>query len=108
MFIGEGPGFHEDKQGLPFVGRSGDYLEKMLKLINLRRDQVFIANVVKHRPPENRDPLPDEMAAKYVEMGTAMRTGKMWEDYLNHRPQQFGETKLEDFAKEFAEAYNAG
>ncbi len=63
MFIGEGPGFNEDKKGLPFVGRSGDYLEKMLKLINLQRDQVFIANVVKHRPPENRDPLPDEMAA---------------------------------------------
>jgi len=63
MFIGEGPGYNEDKQGLPFVGRSGDYLEKMLKLINLDRKQVFIANVVKHRPPENRDPLPDEMAA---------------------------------------------
>ncbi len=63
MFIGEGPGFNEDKKGLPFVGRSGDYLEKMLKLINLQRDQVFIANVVKHRPPDNRDPLPDEMAA---------------------------------------------
>ncbi len=63
MFIGEGPGFHEDKQGLPFVGRSGNYLEKMLKLINLRREDVFIANVVKHRPPDNRDPLPDEMAA---------------------------------------------
>ncbi len=62
MFIGEGPGFNEDKQGLPFVGRSGDYLEKLLKIINLRREQVFIANVVKHRPPENRDPLPDEMA----------------------------------------------
>lgn len=63
MFIGEGPGFHEDKQGLPFVGRSGDYLEKLLMMINLRRDQVFIANVVKHRPPENRDPLPDEILA---------------------------------------------
>lgn len=63
MFIGEGPGFNEDKQGLPFVGRSGDYLEKLLKLINLRRDQVFIANVVKHRPPENRDPMPDEITA---------------------------------------------
>lgn len=61
MFIGEGPGYHEDKQGLPFVGRSGDYLEKMLKLINLERSQVFIANVVKHRPPDNRDPLPDEI-----------------------------------------------
>jgi len=63
MFIGEGPGFNEDKKGLPFVGRSGDYLEKLLKIINLQREQVFIANVVKHRPPENRDPLPDEMAA---------------------------------------------
>lgn len=62
MFIGEGPGFNEDKKGLPFVGRSGDYLEKMLKLINLNREQVFITNVVKHRPPENRDPLPDEIA----------------------------------------------
>ncbi len=63
MFVGEGPGFHEDKQGLPFVGRSGDYLNSLLSLIGLKRDQVFITNVVKHRPPENRDPLPDEMAA---------------------------------------------
>ncbi|MBA3870601.1 MAG: uracil-DNA glycosylase [Anaerolineae bacterium] len=63
MFIGEGPGFNEDKKGLPFVGRSGDYLEKLLKIINLDRKTVFITNVVKHRPPENRDPLPDEMAA---------------------------------------------
>lgn len=63
MFIGEGPGFHEDKQGLPFVGRSGDYLNYLLKLIDLDRSQVFITNVVKHRPPENRDPLPDEIMA---------------------------------------------
>ena len=63
MFIGEGPGFHEDRQGLPFVGRSGDYLTYLLKLINLERDQVFITNVVKHRPPENRDPTPDEIIA---------------------------------------------
>lgn len=63
MFIGEGPGFHEDRQGLPFVGRSGDYLEKLLKMINLQRQQVFIANVVKHRPPDNRDPQPDEIIA---------------------------------------------
>lgn len=63
MFIGEGPGFYEDKQGLPFVGRSGDLLNKMLKLIGLERDHVFITNVVKHRPPENRDPLPDEILA---------------------------------------------
>jgi DNA polymerase len=63
MFIGEGPGFYEDKQGLPFVGRSGDLLNKMLKLIGLGRDSVFITNVVKHRPPDNRDPQPDEMLA---------------------------------------------
>lgn len=61
MFIGEGPGFHEDKQGLPFVGRSGDYLNYLLGLINLSREEVFITNVVKCRPPENRDPLPDEI-----------------------------------------------
>lgn len=63
MFIGEGPGFHEDQKGLPFVGRSGDYLESLLRLLNLKREQVFIANVVKHRPPDNRDPLPDEILA---------------------------------------------
>jgi len=63
MFIGEGPGFHEDKQGLPFVGRSGEYLDYLLNLIGLKRDQVFIGNVVKHRPPDNRDPLPDEILA---------------------------------------------
>jgi DNA polymerase len=61
MFIGEGPGYNEDKQGLPFVGRSGAYLESLLKLIKLKRDDVFITNVVKCRPPENRDPLPAEI-----------------------------------------------
>ncbi len=63
MFVGEGPGFYEDKQGLPFVGRSGDYLDYLLNLIGLKREQVFITNVVKHRPPENRDPMPDEILA---------------------------------------------
>lgn len=63
MFIGEGPGFNEDQQGLPFVGRSGDLLVKLLKMIGLERDQVFIANVVKCRPPDNRDPQPDEIIA---------------------------------------------
>ncbi|MCC6804866.1 MAG: uracil-DNA glycosylase [Anaerolineae bacterium] len=61
MFIGEGPGYNEDRQGLPFVGRSGTYLEALLKLINLTRNEVFITNVVKCRPPENRDPLPVEI-----------------------------------------------
>ncbi len=61
LFIGEGPGFNEDKQGLPFVGQSGKYLERLLALITLTRDDVFITNVVKCRPPENRDPLPVEI-----------------------------------------------
>lgn len=63
LFIGEGPGFNEDKQGLPFVGRSGQYLDYLLGLIGLKRAQVFITNVVKHRPPDNRDPQPDEIIA---------------------------------------------
>lgn len=63
MLIGEGPGFYEDRQGRPFVGRSGDLLEKLLASIGLSRGDVFIANVVKCRPPDNRDPLPDEIEA---------------------------------------------
>lgn len=61
MFIGEAPGFHEDQQGLPFVGASGKYLDELLAKIGLKRDQVFITNVVKCRPPGNRDPQPDEI-----------------------------------------------
>lgn len=61
LFIGEGPGQREDELGLPFVGRSGDLLVKLLRGIGLTRDQVFIANVVKCRPPGNRDPEPDEI-----------------------------------------------
>jgi uracil-DNA glycosylase len=63
MFIGEGPGFHEDQQGRPFVGAAGQLLDQLLASIGLKRDQVFITNMVKHRPPENRDPLPGEIAA---------------------------------------------
>jgi DNA polymerase len=63
MFIGEGPGFHENEQGRPFVGPAGKFLEQLLASIGLTRQQVFIANVVKCRPPGNRDPQPDEMAA---------------------------------------------
>jgi uracil-DNA glycosylase family 4 len=63
LFIGEGPGFHENEQGRPFVGAAGKFLEELLGLIGLRRNQVFICNVVKCRPPENRDPLPDEIDA---------------------------------------------
>jgi uracil-DNA glycosylase len=63
MFIGEGPGYHEDMQGRPFVGASGQYLEELLAGIHLRRKDVFIANVVKCRPPGNRDPEPVELTA---------------------------------------------
>jgi uracil-DNA glycosylase family 4 len=61
MFIGEAPGWHEDQQGRPFVGQAGKFLEELLASINLKRQQVFIANVIKCRPPDNRDPLPTEI-----------------------------------------------
>lgn len=63
FFIGEGPGYHEDKSGRPFVGRAGQLLEQTLTKIDLKRSEVFIGNVVKHRPPENRDPAPAEILA---------------------------------------------
>lgn len=69
MFIGEGPGFHENEQGRPFVGAAGKFLSELLAGIHLKREEVFIANVVKCRPPGNRDPEPDELEAcdKYLE-----------------------------------------
>ena len=69
MFIGEGPGYHEDQQGRPFVGPAGQFLEQLLASIGMSRDQVFIANMIKCRPPNNRDPLPGEVAAcsKYLD-----------------------------------------
>lgn len=63
VFIGEAPGKKEDEQGLPFVGASGQFLSDMLQLINLKREQIYITNIVKYRPPNNRDPLPQEKAA---------------------------------------------
>ncbi len=63
VFVGEGPGFNEDRQGRPFIGRAGDLLVKLLASIGWRREDVFITNVVKCRPPDNRDPQPDEIAA---------------------------------------------
>jgi uracil-DNA glycosylase len=63
MFVGEAPGFHEDKQGVPFVGAAGQLLGKLLNGIGLTRDDVFVANVLKCRPPGNRDPLPEEIAS---------------------------------------------
>ena len=62
MFVGEGPGHDEDVQGLPFVGRSGELLTKIIAAMGFTREEVYIANVVKCRPPENRTPLPDEIA----------------------------------------------
>ncbi|MBI4301020.1 MAG: uracil-DNA glycosylase [Chloroflexi bacterium] len=69
FFIGEAPGWHEDQQGRPFVGPAGQFLEQLLASIGLRRNEVFITNVVKCRPPGNRDPLPGEIAAcsKYLD-----------------------------------------
>lgn len=63
MFIGEGPGYHENEQGRPFVGQAGKFLDELLASIKMKRSDVFIANVVKCRPPQNRDPEPDELAA---------------------------------------------
>lgn len=69
MFIGEGPGFYENEQGRPFVGASGKFLDELLASIHLKRSDVFIGNVIKCRPPGNRDPLPEELAAcrEYLE-----------------------------------------
>jgi DNA polymerase len=61
MFIGEAPGFHEDQQGKPFVGPAGMFLNQLISSIGLRREQVYITNVIKCRPPNNRDPLPAEV-----------------------------------------------
>jgi uracil-DNA glycosylase family 4 len=63
VFIGEAPGKNEDEQGLPFVGAAGKFLEEMLNTIGMKRSDVYITNIVKYRPPGNRDPLPDEKAA---------------------------------------------
>jgi DNA polymerase len=63
LFIGEGPGFHEDQQGRPFVGAAGHFLEELLAEIGLTREDVYICNIIKCRPPQNRDPLPEEIEA---------------------------------------------
>lgn len=63
MFVGEAPGFHEDRLKRPFVGRGGQLLDELIREIGWRREDVYITNIVKRRPPENRDPLPEEIAA---------------------------------------------
>lgn len=70
MFIGEAPGMNEDKRGLPFVGNAGQFLNEMLATIGWQRDDVYITNVVKCRPPGNRDPLPDEIEACQIYLDT--------------------------------------
>ncbi len=79
MLIGEGPGFHEDQQGRPFVGPSGQFLTELLESAGYRRDQVFITNVVKCRPPGNRDPLPEEIeaCAHYLDQQIALINPKV-------------------------------
>jgi DNA polymerase len=69
MLVGEGPGFHEDQQGRPFVGAAGRFLEELLGSVGLKRSDVYITNIVKCRPPQNRDPMPAEVDAcrKYLE-----------------------------------------
>ena len=79
MFIGEGPGFHENEQGRPFVGAAGNFLNELLAEAKLKRSDVWIGNVVKCRPPGNRDPLPEELSAcnEYLERQIAALNPKI-------------------------------
>ena len=91
MFIGEGPGYHEDKQGRPFVGPAGQFLDELLASINLKRADVFITNVVKCRPPENRDPTPVEIETchPYLEQQIAAIKPKVIVTLGRHSMAQF-------------------
>lgn len=91
MFVGEGPGFYEDQQGRPFVGASGKFLDELLASIGLDRRKVFIANVVKCRPPQNRDPQPDEIAAcgKYLDEQIATIDPKVIVTLGRHSMQRY-------------------
>lgn len=91
LFIGEAPGKNEDLQGRPFVGAAGQLLNKLLESIGLKREDVFIANIIKHRPPNNRDPLPDEIAAyspwlaeqiKIIDPKLVVTLGRFSMDYM--------------------------
>jgi hypothetical protein len=83
MFIGEAPGANEDLQGEPFVGRAGMLLNAMLKSIGLKRDDIYIANILKCRPPDNRDPLPEEVKLCTVPKCT------LYPYRLGKRPENF-------------------
>jgi len=91
VFIGEGPGFYEDQQGRPFVGASGKFLDELLASIGLDRKKVFIANVVKCRPPNNRDPQPDEIDAcrKYLDEQLAIIAPKVVVTLGRHSMQRY-------------------
>jgi uracil-DNA glycosylase len=96
VFVGEAPGFHEDQQGLPFVGQAGTLLDSLLGRIGLGRDDVYVVNVLKCRPPGNRDPQPDEIAAcephlfrqiELVEPRVVATLGNFATKLLSGRPQ---------------------
>jgi DNA polymerase len=79
VFIGEAPGYHEDQQGRPFVGQAGQFLEQLLNSIGLKRSDVYICNVIKCRPPNNRDPLPIEIknCQKWLDQQLELLSPKM-------------------------------
>jgi DNA polymerase len=91
MLIGEGPGYHEDKQGRPFVGQAGSFLNELLALAGLQRERVYITNVVKCRPPNNRDPEPDEKmaCAPYLERQIALINPKVIVTLGRHSMSRF-------------------
>jgi DNA polymerase len=79
VFIGEAPGFHEDQQGRPFVGQAGQFLEQLLASVGMKRNDVYICNVIKCRPPNNRDPLPIEIknCQKWLDLQLELLSPKM-------------------------------
>ncbi len=91
MFIGEGPGYHEDRQGRPFVGAAGNFLNELLALAGLQRERVYVTNVVKCRPPNNRDPEPDEKlaCAPYLERQIALINPKVIVTLGRHSMSRF-------------------
>ena len=106
MFIGEAPGFHEDKQGEPFVGAAGQLLTTLLGEIGLRREDVMIVNVLKCRPPGNRDPLPDEIESctpylreqiRLVDPRIIMTLGNFATRYILERPVGISRVRGERF-----------
>lgn len=108
MFIGEAPGFHEDKQGLPFVGAAGQLLDRMLESIGLDRNKCTICNVIKCRPPGNRDPLPDEIEAcssylqaqiDFIKPAVIVTLGNFATRYLLGKPVSISKVRGERFEK---------